>query len=242
MSAAAASGRVLVAGIYLAERENNAEAVIREMGRSRCWQVEQRWVAIGGAGIPEALTPFTAWRTEAPEPKFPLLNRLLAGLDLGRYDFVVVSDDDIEPPEGFLDRYLEMVSRYRFALAQPARSHDSFIDHPFVEQRNHLQARRTRFVEIGPLFSIRRDALPLLVPFSEESPMGWGYDFAWPVALEKADLRLGIVDAMPIAHKLRKSAAHYDHDAAWRAMDAYLAGHPHLTRPEAFSIVEAYPY
>ncbi len=128
----------------------------------------------------------------------------------------------------------------RHGFAQPARTHDSYIDHAIVEQRDGLEARRTRFVEIGPLFSMRRDAVRHLFPFCEESPMGWGYDFVWPVVMERAGLRMGIIDATPIAHNLRKSVTYYDHDSAWREMEAFLAKRHHLTRREAYSIVEAY--
>jgi hypothetical protein len=231
---------VLVVGVYLADKENTAPAIVREMGRSERWQVEQRWIALGRSAIPEPLAAVTAWREEHPQPKFVLLNRLLGRADLDRHAFVVVCDDDVELPAGFLDRYLELVTRHDLALAQPARTHDSYIDHWIVEQLDGLDARTTRFVEIGPLFSIRRDAVRRLVPFAEDSPMGWGYDFVWPVVIENAGLRMGIVDATPIAHRLRKPVVHYDHGTASRAMQAFVARHPHLSRHEAFSIVEAY--
>ena len=152
----------------------------------------------------------------------------------------MVCDDDVTLPEGFLDAYLEVVAAYDFALAQPARSHDSFIDHPFVEQLNGLSARQTRFVEIGPLFSIRADAVPALVPFDEASPMGWGYDFVWPLTMERAGFKLGIVDRTPVVHSFRKPVAHYDHGIADGAMQRYLDARPHVSKTEAFSIVESY--
>jgi hypothetical protein len=78
------------------------------------------------------------------------------------------------------------------------------------------------------------------VPFDESSPMGWGYDFAWPILLEAAGLRLGIVDATPVEHTMRRTLAHYDYDPTRAHMDAYLARRPHLTPGEAFVIVESY--
>ena len=141
---------------------------------------------------------------------------------------------------GFLDRYLACVGAHDLALCQPARTHDSYIDHPFVEQLDGLTARWTRFVEIGPMFSVRQDVIPLLVPFDEASPMGWGYDFVWPCVLEKAGCRMGIVDATPIAHRLRKPVTHYQHSTASRSMDAYLSERDHLMKGDAFFIVESY--
>jgi hypothetical protein len=139
-----------------------------------------------------------------------------------------------------VDRYLALVERHDLALAQPARTHESYIDHAIVERLDGLAARQTRFVEIGPLFSIRADAASRLLPFDEASAMGWGYDFVWPVVIEGAGLRMGIVDATPVAHDLRKPVANYDYSTARGQMEAFLAAHPHLSKAEAFSIVEAY--
>jgi hypothetical protein len=230
---------VLVAGIYLADREHLACEIAAELGRSRA-SVEQRWIALGKSAVPAGLEAVTVSRAQPPQPKFSLLNGLLTPAALEPFDYLLVSDDDIALPAGFLDRYLELVTRHDLALAQPARTHDSYIDHRLVEQLDGLQARRTRFVEIGPLFSIRRDAFPLLLPFDEASPMGWGYDFVWPVTMERAGLRMGIVDATPVAHSIRKPTANYSSSGASKDMKAFLASHPHLSRAEAFTILEAF--
>jgi hypothetical protein len=234
-------GRLLAIGIYLSERENNVVGIHRELGRSREWQVEQRWIALGRAPLPPEVAHATAWHQRARRGKFVLLNRLLRDVDLDAYDFVLVCDDDIALPEGFVDRYLALVSRHDLALAQPARTHDSYIDHWLVEQLDGLAARRTRFVEIGPLFSMRRDAARLITPFDEVSPMGWGYDYAWPLVMDGAGLRMGIVDATPVVHSLRKPLDLYDTRDAVIAMHRYLAGRRHLSPHDAFSIGEAYP-
>ncbi len=232
--------RVLVAGIYLADRENNIVAISRELSRSERWTVDQRWIALGKGVIPDGLAPVTMAAVGSPTPKFVLLNQLLGKVDLDRYAFVLVCDDDVGLPPGFLDRYLELVVAHRFALAQPARSHVSDIGHVFVEELDGLTARWTRFVEIGPVFSMRRDAAQLLLPFDEASPMGWGYDFIWPVILERSKLRMGVVDAVPVDHNLREHGAHYDYDGSRQTMAEFLAPRPHLSRHEAFSIIESY--
>jgi hypothetical protein len=233
-------GRVLVVGVYLADHENTAEHVATELGRSSRWSVEQRWVALGRSPPPPALAGLTVRQLTARTPKFSLVNEVLRASELAAYEYILVTDDDIELPGGFLDGYLERVGRHELALAQPARTHDSYIDHALVEQLDGLDARWTRFVEIGPLFSVHRTAVPLLLPFDEDSPMGWGYDYVWPVVLEQAGLRLGIVDALPIAHRMRKPVANYDYTSADRTQQAFLAKRPHLTKAEAYSIVEAY--
>ena len=233
-------GRLLVLGIYFADERNAVDEIVSEIDRSRAWSVDQRWIAFGKAPQQGRVAAVTVDRLARAEPKFVILNRALAHVKLEDYAFVMVCDDDVVLPAGFVDEYLGLVSEFDFALCQPARTHDSYIDHAFVEQLDGLAARWTRFVEIGPLFSMRRDALALLVPFDEQSPMGWGYDFVWPHRLESAGLRLGIIDRVPVAHSIRKPVAHYEHAAADEQMKRYLSARPHLPRDEAFFIVEAY--
>jgi hypothetical protein len=235
------SGRVLALGVYLADREHLAAEIATELARSRRFGVDQRWAALGDGPAPGLLAARTVLRVQPPATKFELVNCLLADVSLADYDHLIVTDDDISLPPGFVDDYLAVVARRDFALAQPARTHDSYIDHPFVEQVVELEARRTRFVEIGPLCSLDRRAAALLTPFDEAAYMGWGLDFVWPALLEQAGLRLGIVDATPVAHRIRKSVTHYGLDHATAEMERFLAARPHVTRSEAFTVLEAYP-
>lgn len=171
-------------------------------------------------------------------PKFGIIDSLSA--DAWRFDWLIIVDDDVELPNGFLDRFLGLAERHDFAVCQPARSLESHIDHGIVMQMPGLVARQTRFVEIGPLVAIRRDAMSLLLPFGAEAGMGWGLDFVWPVRLESAGLRMGIVDATPVAHRMRRPLSGYDHGPADRAMSERLAACPHLAPERAFTVVEAY--
>ncbi len=234
-----AKRRALVTGIALVDVPNLASAVAANLASSSDWLVDQKWVAIG-SNCTESGSLDIVEHLASGEPKFAILNRLLGNMDLSAYDFIIVTDDDIELPGSFLDRYLALADCYDFALAQPARSHDSYIDHVFVEQLDGITARQTHFVEIGPLFSMRADALPFLLPFDISTPMGWGYDFTWPSVMKKVGLKMGIVDALPVRHNLRKPVVHYNHADADAQMKAYLSGQPHLTKAECFFIVESY--
>jgi hypothetical protein len=231
---------VLVTGIYLADRENLVSQIILELGKSANWKVEQKWISLGKKQPDPHLIPFTMQVTASPLPKFVLLNQLLSKIDLQEFEFLIITDDDIRLPVNFLDSYLALVSRHNFALAQPARTHDSYIDHQFVEQLDGINARRTRFVEIGPLFSFHRTAFAHFLPFDETSPMGWGLDFVWPVLAEKHDLNIGIVDATPVVHNLRKPVAYYNYSDANDAMIEYLAHQSYLSKKDAFFILESY--
>ena len=236
---AIASGqRVLVLGIYLANKPNTVTHLVREFSRSRRCRIEQRWVALNGSPPNRRVARVTTLRAEGVVPKFTLINQLLAQVSPEDYDFVVVCDDDITLPSQFVDDFITRQDRHGFALAQPARTHQSYLDHALVEVREGLDARQTRFVEIGPVFCVRKDAFSLLLPFDERAPMGWGLDFVWPVLIEAAGLRMGIIDATPVDHSLRKPFTQYNGDMTLGKMHSYLDHCPHLEPEEAFVVVK----
>jgi hypothetical protein len=231
--------RVLIVGVYLIDKPSYIVEITSEFSGSLNVHVEQRWVALGQGDIPAVLRPITVSHSTKGEDKFVLINKVLQNGYKG-FDYIVICDDDIVLPLNFLPSFLCSVERYGFALSQPARSHDSFIDHHFVEQLDGLSARQTRFVEIGPLFCVRRDAFDVLLPFDESAKMGWGLDFIWPVLIENAHLTAGIVDATSVKHSLRPPVSHYSYHETAEAMRTYLAGRQHLSKNEAFQIIDAY--
>jgi hypothetical protein len=233
------SNSVLVTGIYLSDQENNINHIVEEFRKSSDWKIKQKWASIG-ANFPENLGDITAMRLIEGLPKFVLLNKMLGDEKLSDYKYIIICDDDISVPQGFIDRYLYYVNKYDFALAQPARTHSSYIDHHFVEVLDGLNARRTLFVEIGPLFSIRNDIFPYIFPFDETTYMGWGYDYVWPCIIEKLGLRMGIVDATPVEHSMRKPVKHYEYNSAAKTMEDYLSKNSHLLKDDSFRILESY--
>ena len=232
---------VLVLGIYLADRPNLAEHLVESFASSQDFLVDQRWIALLGAPPTPDVAAVTVCVKRSRTPKFTLINYLLASNAWRLYDFVVISDDDIALPDGFLDRYLTIQRECGFALAQPARAHGSYVDHPITEQVDDLRARETRFVEIGPLFSVTRDFMPTIAPFDESAPMGWGLDSVWPVIAARHGNRLGIVDETPVEHSMRKPVSSYDYDTTYAQMCLFLERHPHLKKEDSQVIINAYP-
>lgn len=230
--------RILASGVYLADRQNSAPHLLYEFSRSASHQVVQRWAALSIGGQGRSDLPLTELVVTEPTPKFILLDRLTE--DAQDFDWLVLCDDDVEVGPDFIDRLIDHAQRYDFALSQPARTADSYTDHPIVQVMPGLIARRTRFVEIGPVICVRRDAIPLLLPFGGACGMGWGLDFVWPTRLERAGLRLGIIDAAPVAHRIRRPAANYERARAERDMRQVLAAEAHLSAAEAFTILEIY--
>jgi len=230
--------RVLVLGVYLADRPNTVAHLVHALAQSRHCRVSQRWLAINGEPPNGEVAAVTVERITGFVPKFTLLNRQLQDRD--DYDFIVICDDDIVVPQGFLDAYLCQQIEFDLALAQPARTRNSHADHKFVRQRKGLRGRQTRFVEIGPLFSVRHDFAPAIMPFDETSPMGWGYDYVWPLQAEAEGLKIGIIDAAPVDHSLRDQAAAYSGSEAGLAMQAYLGNRDFLKKKEAFTIIQSF--
>lgn len=229
---------VLVVGVYLAGHTHSANHIVYELLTSRDHTVTLRWtaLAIGGEGACDV--PCTIVVDTKPLSKFALIARMLA--DVQNFDWLIIIDDDIELPAEFLDSFLALAVRYDLALCQPALTADSYIERGIVVQMPGLTARRTRFVESGPLTAIRRDAISLLLPFAPEAGMGWGLDFVWPVAMEAAGLHMGIVDATAIAHRLRRPVTDYGNEEARRASSRCLAAYPHLPPERALIVLESY--
>lgn len=233
--------RVLVLGIYLANRKNLVRHIVQCIDESKGYRVTQRWAALNGDAPAAHVRGVTKLYVKQRTPKFVLLNRLMQGISKDDYDFILICDDDILLPESFVEHLLDRQQHYDLALAQPARTHDSYIDHPIVEQVDGLDARQTRFVEIGPVVSLRRDAALHILPFDESSGMGWGVDFVWPVIMEQANLKMGIIDSVPVAHKLRPPVENYTHSEAESQMIAYLSDKPHLSREAAMVVIASHP-
>lgn len=229
---------VLVLGVYLADRANHVDDIVGLLADTRACQLTQRWLALQGAPPTKRVAEATKRNVPKPAPKYELLNGLLIEEDLERYDYVLTVDDDILMPRGFLDVFIPLQAKLDFAIAQPARTSGSYIDHPIVEQQRGVIARQTLFVEIGPVVSFHRSIYHMVFPFDTENPMGWGYENVWAYRLREAGLRMGIIDATPVDHKLRKPAAHYSWQEANAERTAYLAARPHLTYEDCFHVLD----
>lgn len=138
-------------------------------------------------------------------PRLALLNRLIARSS-GRGP-LVLCDDDIRFEAGTLQDLLDLTRRAQLDLAQPAHVEGSFISHGVTAQQPGSVARRTRFVEIGPVVVVGRRIRKEITPLPEHLGMGWGLDVMWS-DLHHAGYRLGVVDAAGIRHLARAATAY----------------------------------
>lgn len=233
--------RVLVVGAYLADKEHLADDAARELADTHDCEVDQRWIAVGEARASGFVAPLTTRRSRTLIPKFTLLESELEHCDIESYDYVLIVDDDVVFPAGFLDRFIRLQERYDLALAQPARTPWSYTNHPIVTQQVSSVVRQTRFVEIGPVFSVHRSAFDIVFPFDDSSPMGWGYENVWSLACEQRGLRLGIVDAAPVDHSIRKPVANYAWTDADAQRDSFFGRRPHTLTEECLRVLAVAP-
>ncbi len=164
--------------------------------------------------------------------KFENVNALLAGHADVEYDWIVVVDDDVVLPRGFLDRFLALAERFDLRLAQPAHRLRSHAAWRLTRRRAASLVRETRFVEIGPVTALHRDTFAALLPFPALR-MGWGLDAHWAAVAAAHGWRLGVVDATPIAHLAHPAGAAYPRAEAIAEARAFLAEHPYLPAAES---------
>jgi len=167
--------------------------------------------------------------------KFENLNLLFAAADRQQYDWIVVLDDDVDLPSGFLDRFLFAAEAARLQIAQPAHRLHSHAAWPITRRRSGVRSRRTNFVEIGPVTAFAPAAAAELIPFPPLQ-MGWGLDAHWAAIAAQRGWPLGIVDATPVGHTLRATAADYRREAAIAEAQEFLRGRPYLRRDEIRTI------
>jgi hypothetical protein len=164
--------------------------------------------------------------------KFENLNSLLAAHPAVGHDWLLVLDDDVVLPRGFLDLFLFLVERFELTLAQPAHRWRSHAAWNVTRRRPLSLVRETAFVEIGPVVAFGSAAFETLLPFPELRA-GWGLDMHWSALARERGWRLGIVDATPVEHRLRPIAASYDRAAAIEEAQRFLADRPYVTAAEA---------
>jgi hypothetical protein len=164
--------------------------------------------------------------------KFENLNSLLRANPPEGHDWLLVVDDDVGLPRGFLDAFIFLAERFQLRLAQPAHCRRSHAAWAVTRRQLASVVRETAFVEIGPVTAFHAVAFGALTPFP---PLryGWGLDVHWSALAREHGWRIGIVDATPILHGVREIASSYDRTAAVDEARRFLAGRPYVKAVEA---------
>jgi GT2 family glycosyltransferase len=213
--------RVLVLGVVRPEHAATAQAIREELLRSR-HDVRLHTTPPGADG------------------KFENLNRLLAEQPPAGHDWLVVVDDDVELPRGFLDRFLFLCERFALTLAQPAHALHSHAAWEVTRRHPGSVVRETSFVEIGPVTAFASASFEVLLPFPALR-MGWGLDVHWAAVARQHGWRCGITDAVAIHHRQAPAGASYPREQAIAEAEAFLAGRPYVTAAEAQRTLATHP-
>ncbi len=163
--------------------------------------------------------------------KFENLNRMLTAHPAGDADWLLLVNDDILLPRGFLDRFLFLAERFSLDLAQPAHRLRSHAAWSVMRRRPFSVARETPFVEIGPVTAFSHRTFPALLPFPALR-MGWGLDAHWAALAREHGWRCGVLDAVSIRHRAAPAATAYSREAALAEARAFLAERPYLPARE----------
>jgi hypothetical protein len=164
--------------------------------------------------------------------KFENLNGLLARHQLDGYDWVLVVDDDVRLPRGFLDVFVFLAERFELRLAQPAHRALSHAAWPITRRRMGSLVRETAYVEIGPVVGFQAATFEVLLPFPELRA-GWGLDAHWAALAQSHRWRMGIIDAIAVGHRLRQIAGSYKREEAIAEGRRFLADRPYLNASES---------
>jgi GT2 family glycosyltransferase len=210
--------RVLVVGIERTDVPNRMAQARAELLRSR-HDVTVDVAPAGGLG------------------KFENLDALLARHELAAFDWVLMVDDDVDLPRGFLDVFLACAEAGGLQLAQPAHRRHSHAAWAVTLRRRGADWRETTFVEIGPVTAFSRPAAAELLPFPPVR-MGWGLDVHWSAVAHERGWPIGVVDATPIGHTLRPAAEGYPRETAAAEARRFLDGRPYVRRDEARTLRE----
>jgi hypothetical protein len=205
--------RVLVLAIERVGEANILAAARRELSRSR-HEVRIEVAAARDRG------------------KFENLNELLADEPASGYDWLLVVDDDVALPRRFVDEFVFLAERFELRLAQPAHRARSHAAWQVTRRRAGSLVRETAFVEIGPVVGLHSTTFPDLLPFPPLRA-GWGLDAHWAALARERGWRIGVIDATPVRHGIRRVAASYDRRRAVVEAQQFLADRPYVKAAEA---------
>jgi hypothetical protein len=234
LAARQAPRRVLVLSIY---RPDSLLAGALERLRSERHDVR---FAFGATGAVDPALAAETTLSELHGGKFENLNRLLATAPpVADHDWLIAADDDVELAPRFLDRFVALAERLQLDIAQPSQTMRSHAAWRVTRRRPFSLARRTQYVEIGPVTVFSRRAAVALTPFPELK-FGWGLDNHWGALAKESGWRLGVVDSLPVRHESRKVAATYTHADAIDEGRRFLAGKPYVRTEEAQRTLATY--
>jgi hypothetical protein len=81
------------------------------------------------------------------------------------------------------------------------------------------------------VFAFHASTFETLLPFPQLR-VGWGLDAHWSAVAREHGWKLGVIDATPVGHGLRKIASSYDSGGAIREAREFLRERPYVRAAE----------
>ena len=214
--------RVLVLSVY--RPASRLPAAVRDLRSER----HDVTLALGATASADPVLADVTVARGLTGGKFQNLNRVLReGPSVDGFDWTLVVDDDVRLPPRFLDKLVALCERFRLDCAQPAQTLRSHAAWRVTRRRPLALARRTRFVEIGPVTAFSGRVAAALLPFPELR-FGWGLDLHWSALAEERGWRLGVLDGLPVRHEDAPVATAYRHAEAIAEAGRFLAARAYL--------------
>jgi hypothetical protein len=211
--------RVLALGIEREDQPSILTEAFAELRRSR-HQVTVAHTTAGGRG------------------KWENIDALLAAHPPAGHDWLLVVDDDVRLPAGFLDGFVFLAERFSLRIAQPAHRARSHAAWRVTRRQPGVAGRRTAYVESGPLVGFHHTTFDALLPFPPLRA-GWGLDHHWSAVARERGWPIGVLDAIPVRH-VRRIAVSYDRREAIAEGREFLASRPHVGAAEAQRTLHRY--
>lgn len=123
----------------------------------------------------------------------------ITGIDLDRYDYVWLPDDDIATDGASIEQIFALSRAYDLALSQPALTRDSYFSYFPLLQCSAFRLRYTNLVEIM-VPCLNRELLRCALPLFADTMTGFGMDYVWCRWRECGPFRSAILDAVAVRH------------------------------------------
>lgn len=151
--------------------------------------------------IPEEIKKKTNFMMIKKGPKWELVRFALKNIDLTRYDYVWIPDDDLKLVKGSVTLLCETMKKYDLCMAQPSLTDKHVQWKALIHREGEGVFRQTNFVEIqSPCFS--KKGLEMVMPtlLDSEIKSGWGLDHIWSNIFKKNNCKIGVVDSVIMEH------------------------------------------
>lgn len=134
-----------------------------------------------------------------PGGKWDGLAATFARLDLARYEYVWLPDDDISATASDIESLFHYAKQCDFSVCQPALTHDSYFSHFLLVACEDFDVRFTNYVEIM-MPCLHRRILQKVLPHFSSTMSGFGLDYIWTRLEDENRYRAGIIDDVAMRH------------------------------------------